>query len=279
MKRTVLLVAVVLLLGQQAFAGPWNKSWTTAQKAAKDSQKLVFVDLYADWCGWCKRMEQEVFPSQAFQNATDSMILLRLNTEDGADGSKFAHEFGISTLPTFLLMAPDGIIAGVIHGYAPSEEFVKALKDQQTEYAAFTKKLSDEKGTGGNYQARLDLAREIRSRYGLTQSEARFKKLLAEPVPVNIRDSAYYELAIAQLMEQHYDDALATLKKFSTVQSKGETYERSRLLVGQVYISQGKWDNALAEYRNFKTKFPQSPLVKNIDMVLPQIEQQAKIKK
>ena len=278
MKRTVLLAAVALLLGQQAFAGPWNKTWTTAQKQAKDSQKLVFVDLYADWCGWCKRMEQEVFPSQAFQNATDSMVLLRLNTEDGADGTKFARDFGISTLPTFLLMAPDGIIAGVIHGYAPSDEFVKALKEQQTQYAAFTKKLADEKAAGGNYQMRLDVARELRSRYGLSQSESRFKKLLAEPVPVNIRDSAYYELAIAQLMENHYDDAMATLKKFSTVQNKGETYERSRLLVGQVYMSQGKWDSAVAEYRNFKTNFPKSPLVKNVDMVLPQIEQQAKKK-
>ena len=277
MKRTVLLAAVALLIGGQAFAGPWNKSWVTAQKQAQVSQKLVFVDLYADWCGWCKRMEQEVFPSQAFQTATDSMVLLRLNTEDGADGSKFAHDFGINTLPTFLLMAPDGIIAGVIHGYAPSDEFVKALKEQQTSYAAFTKKLADEKG--GNYEVRLDLARELRSRYGLAQSEMRFKKLLTEPVPVNIRDSAYYDLAIAQLMERHFDDALATLRKFSTVQNKGETYERSRLLVGDVYLSEGKLDNAAAEYRNFKAKFPNSPLVKNVDQVLPQIEQQAKIKK
>jgi len=275
-KRTVLLAAVALLLGQQAFAGPWIKSLTTAQKQAKDSQKLIFVDLYADWCGWCKRMEQEVFLSQAFQNATDSMVLLRLNTEDAAEGTKLAHDFGISTLPTFLLLAPDGIIAGVIHGYAPSDEFVKALKEQQTSYAAFTKKLSGEKG--GNYEQRLDIARELRTRYGLTQSEARLRKLLTEPVPVNIRDSAYYELAIAQLMENHPEDALVTLRKFSSVQNKGETYERSRLLVGQVYISQGKWDNAAAEYRNFKTNFPKSPLVKNIDMVLPQIEQQAKKK-
>jgi len=275
-KRTVLLAAVALLLGQQAFAGLWIKSLTTAQKQAKDSQKLIFVDLYADWCGWCKRMEQEVFPSQAFQNATDSMVLLRLNTEDAAEGTKLAHDFGISTLPTFLLLAPDGIIAGVIHGYAPSDEFVKALKEQQTSYAAFTKKLSGEKG--GNYEQRLDIARELRTRYGLTQSEARLRKLLTEPVPVNIRDSAYYELAIAQLMENHPDDALATLRKFSSVQNKGETYERSRLLVGQIYMTQGKWDNAVAEYRNFKTNFPKSPLVKNIDMVLPQIEQQAKKK-
>ena len=278
MKRTVLLAAVAFLLGQQAFAGPWIKSLTTAQKQARDSQKLIFVDLYADWCGWCKRMEQEVFPSQAFQSATDSMVLLRLNTEDGADGSKVAHDFGISTLPTFLLLAPDGIIAGVIHGYAPSDEFVKALKEQQTQYAAFQKRLDAEKNAGGNYQQRLDVARELRTRYGLAQSETRLKKLLAEPVPNNIRDSAYYELAIAQFMEQHLDDALATLRKFSTVENKGETYERSRLLVGQIYMSQGKWDNAAAEYRKFKTTFPGSPLVKNIDMVLPQIEQQAKKK-
>jgi thioredoxin-related protein len=277
-KRTVLLAAVALLLGQQAFAGPWIKSLATAQKQAKDNQRLIFVDLYADWCGWCKRMEQEVFPSQAFQNATDNMVLLRLNTEDAGEGTKLSRELGVNTLPTFLILAPDGILAGVIHGYAPSDEFVRALKEQQTQYVAFAKKLSSEKSLGKNYQQRLDLARELRTRYALTQSETRLKKILAESPPVDVRDNAYYELSTTQAMQQHFDDAIATLRKFATVENKGEAYERSRLLLGQVYMSQGKFDSAVAELRNFKRNFPSSPLVKNVDLVLPQIEQQAKKK-
>ena len=99
MKRTALLAVALLLFVQQAVASPWLKDIASAQKKAKEKNQLIFVDLFADWCGWCHRFEQEVIPSQAFQSSTDNMILLRLNTEDGKDGSRFAHDFGINSVP------------------------------------------------------------------------------------------------------------------------------------------------------------------------------------
>jgi outer membrane protein assembly factor BamD (BamD/ComL family) len=67
---------------------------------------------------------------------------------------------------------------------------------------------------------------------------------------------------------------MKTLRKFATIQNQGESYERSRLLVADVYLQQGNYDKAVAEYQNFKMNFPTSPLVKNIDAVLPQIQRQ-----
>jgi len=72
-KRISLLAAIVALTivpHAYAAANPWIRSLPDAQKKAKAANQLIFVDLFADWCGWCHRMEQEVFPSQAFQNAT-----------------------------------------------------------------------------------------------------------------------------------------------------------------------------------------------------------------
>ena len=112
MKRTLLICAALILLTQQLFAGgTWLKSVAAAEKQAKQRNELIFVDLFADWCGWCHKMEQEVFPSEAFQKATANKVLLRLNTEDAADGSKIAQQFGVTTLPTFLLLTPEGTIA------------------------------------------------------------------------------------------------------------------------------------------------------------------------
>src|SRR5438105_14920598 len=117
------MIAAVLLLAPAAFAAPWITSLTTAQKKSKDNKQLIFVDLFADWCGWCHKMEQEVFPSQAFQTATDDMVLLRLNTEDGNEGTLLARRFQANSLPTFLVLNGDGELAGTIHGYQPSEVF------------------------------------------------------------------------------------------------------------------------------------------------------------
>ena len=263
-----------MLVAGQAFAG-WVTSVDAAQKKAKAAHRLIFVDLFADWCGWCHRFEEDVIPSQAFQSATDEMVLLRLNTEDGKDGTKLARDYGIRSLPTFVVLDEDLLMAGQIRGYAPANDFARMLKESLVRYADFQKRSSSESSFAKDFQKRLDLAKEYRERNGLAQSEVRAAKLLLEPgVPVTVRDESYYELALSQFLQKRYDDSQKTLKKFASIQSKGDAFERSRLLVGDIYLSQGNLMSAATEYRNFKTTFPKSQYVRNVDMVLPQVERQ-----
>jgi len=273
LKRIALAVALAVFLVPQAYAGPWLKSLTKAQEKAKASNQLIFVDMFADWCGWCHRMEQEVFPSQVFQNATDDLVLLRLNTEDGADGSKLAQRFQVTSLPTFLLITPDMTIAGIIRGYAPPNDFVKSVKDSESRYSDFAQRVKQEPTFAKDYQKRLDLAREFTQRFALPQSESRLKALTAERgVPATIRDEAYYELTVSQIMQKKYGDAVKTVSAFSKVQNQGEAYERSRLLLGQAYMEQGNILGAVNELKRFKQTFPNSKLVERVDMILPDLE-------
>ncbi len=276
MKRFAITAAFMVLFVPQAFAsGTWLKSMAAAQKEAKSKQRLIFVDLYADWCGWCKRFEQEVFPSQVFQKASNDLVLLRLNTEDRAEGTKMSQQFQVTSLPTFLLLTPEGTIAGIIRGYAPPDQFTKMLKDTRTKYDLFVKRVKNEPSLGKDYQSRLDLAREFTARQAYLQAEPRLKKLSGEQgVPVAIRDSVYYELALAQTLQKKYDSAMKTISTLSSMQKNGEAFERSRLLVGQIYMEQGKIAEAATEFRSFKKKFPASPLMRNVDAVLPNLEQQ-----
>ena len=273
LKRTLLLAATAVLLTQQAFAGPWLTSLPEAQKKAKKTTELILVDMFADWCGWCHRMEQEVFPSEAFQKATDGKVLLRLNTEDGADGTRLAQQYSVTALPTFLLLTPNLTIAGVIHGYFPPTPFVAALKDVEGRYQRFQTLVANESSIQGDYAKRLELATEFRDRYAFADSETRLSKLVGErDIPANIRDQAYYELALTQVMERKYDDGLKTIRRFGSVESKGDAYEKSRLLAGDIYVQQGNYKSALSEFQSFKTAFPKSQYIPNVDAVLPQLQ-------
>jgi len=154
-------------------------------------------------------------------------------------------------------------------------DFASSLKDVEGRYTAFQKRVASEATIGNDFQKRLDLAKEFRIRYALPQAEERLRKLTADKAaPVNVRDESFYELALTQMLEKKYDDSMATIQKFATVQKKGEQYEKSRLLIGDLYLQQGKVDRAVAEYRSFKSAFPQSQYVKNVDMILPQLERQ-----
>jgi len=46
-------------------------SWTEAVEANNKEPKKIFVDVYTDWCGWCKRMDQTTF--------ADSTIIATMN--------------------------------------------------------------------------------------------------------------------------------------------------------------------------------------------------------
>ncbi|HET7437287.1 MAG TPA: thioredoxin fold domain-containing protein [Thermoanaerobaculia bacterium] len=273
MKRIALLVAFAVLLSSQAQAGTWLKSLTAAQKKAKESNSLIFVDMFAQWCGWCHRFEAEVFPSQAFQNATDDLVLLRLDTEDGNEGTKLSQKFGITSLPTFLLLTPDLTIAGIIRGYAPPAEFATMLGQTRGKYTDFQMRVKNEASIAGDYQKRLDLAREFMSRGDYAASEPRLKKLLDEKkAAAAVRDQAHYELAVGYVLQKKYPDAMTTINKLTARSKSGEPVERARLLVAQIYMDQGNLAAAATEFRKFKQSFPNSPLVKNVDQVLPEIE-------
>lgn len=272
-RRIVLFAALALILAPRMFAGPWHKSVAAAQKAASEKKQLILVDMFAEWCGWCHRFEREVFPSMVFQTATDDMVLLRLDTEDGGEGTKMSQKFGVSSLPTFLILTPELTLAGELRGYAPPAEFVRKLKDTRATYETFLNRVKTEASYATDYPRRLTLAKDFLQRKDYANSQSRLRKLTGEKgVPPSIRDEAYYQLAVSYAMQEKFDDAIKTAKKLTSLSKKGTAVENAYMLTGQVYFQQGNLKSAAAELRNLKKAFPQSALIRNVDMMLPEIE-------
>ncbi|MEO8381046.1 MAG: thioredoxin fold domain-containing protein [Acidobacteriota bacterium] len=272
-RRLVLAAALALALAPQTFAGPWHKSLVAAQKTAKEKNQLILVDMFAEWCGWCHRFEQEVFPAEAFQKATDDVVLLRLDTEDKGEGTQLARQFQITSLPTFLLLAPDLSLAGVIRGYSPAPQFAQMLADARGKYATFQRREKNEANMVKDYPGRLELAKEYLTRSAFDKATVRFKKLSTEQgVPGSIRDEAFYSMAIAYTMQGKLDEALKTIKALTAVSNRGTSVEQARLLTGQIYLQQGNLLGAVNELKNFQKTFPNSPLIATVNSVLPDIE-------
>lgn len=272
-RRIALAAALALALAPQTFAGPWLKTLAAAQKAAKEKNQLILVDMFAEWCGWCHRFEREVFPSEVFQKASDDLVLLRLDTEDKKEGTEFQRKYQVTSLPTFLLLTPDLTLAGAIRGYAPPAQFVQMLADTRTKHEAFEKRIKNEASLAKDYPARLELAKEFISRNAYDQSELRLKKLTAEKgVPGSIRDEAYYQLAFLYALQNRLDDGLKTVRALTAISNRGDPVERAKLLAGQIYVAQGNLLGAANELRAFKKSYPASPHLATVDAVLPDIE-------
>ncbi|MFA6954755.1 MAG: thioredoxin domain-containing protein [Thermoanaerobaculia bacterium] len=270
--RLAALVLALALVPQFAHATKWHDTVAKAQAEAKQGNKLILVDMWADWCGWCKRMEQEVFPSEVFQASAKNYVLLKLNTEDGAEGSKVAAQFGIRSLPTFLVMTPEFTLAGKVQGYAPPEQFMAQVAQAEDEFLEYKKKLRNESKTTSD-RDRLALTEDIMDRHDFVRAEPRLVAL-TKSTNTTIRDEAYNHLADLYAFQGKWDQAAATFKQALALNPKGEMAERNQMGLAEIYMTTKNYPAAIAELKKFKVRFPQSQMIPRVNAIIPQLERQ-----
>ena len=75
---------------------------------AKKEGKLVFIDMYADWCAPCKVMDEELYMNDAFAKIiNENYISYKVNIEKG-NGANLHTIFDIRVVPTLLFLDSDG---------------------------------------------------------------------------------------------------------------------------------------------------------------------------
>ena len=57
-------------------------SWSEAYTANKKEPKKIFIDIYTDWCGWCKKMDKTTFKDEDVVKALgDDFYAVKLDAE------------------------------------------------------------------------------------------------------------------------------------------------------------------------------------------------------
>lgn len=112
-------------------------SFDDGMRAAKDQKKKVLVDLYTDWCSWCKKMDAETYPHRLVADELKAnFISIKLNAESSDQvtfngqtmtSAQFAQAVGVTGYPSTLFLDEDLQPITVVPGYAPPERFVKIL--------------------------------------------------------------------------------------------------------------------------------------------------------
>lgn len=241
----------------------WLTSVTEAVDAARSADRYILVDLYAEWCGWCHTLEEKVFthPNFIAYVRDNNFVLLRVDTEDKAEGTWLKARFGANSLPTTLILDADLVKVGAVSGFAPMPTFVEYLQEQIDGYdtilSFFDKVLASD-----DAELQRKLASDLHLRGDGVRAGQLYEKIL-DRVQHGTEAEAWltYQAADAYRMGRSFDIAsrhLSTANDLAQDLDHVELLERIALLDVHVAQEIGDCDRVLSTLEHFLAQYPKS---------------------
>lgn len=116
-------------------------NWEQIKAKARRENKNIFMDCYATWCGPCKLMDNQVYPSEIvgdFMNEKYISVKVQMDKTSYdndhiknwyLDAVTIQTNYSIATFPTFLFFNPDGKPMHKAVGYKDPNQFISLAKD------------------------------------------------------------------------------------------------------------------------------------------------------
>ncbi len=142
-KRLFAIAAVICACVASATSTPagWTDDFEAAKKQAAAEDKLLLVDFSgSDWCGWCKKLDKEVFAKPEFLKGVKKDFVLvmidsprdksLLSEKATKQNPELLRQYKISGYPTVLIMDADGeVLERTGYREGGPKKYVKYLLD------------------------------------------------------------------------------------------------------------------------------------------------------
>jgi len=139
MKKQWIIGALLLAFMTPAMAKSWETDFEKAKATAKAENKHILLDFSgSDWCGWCMKLEEEVFDRPKFRAyANENLVCVLVdfpqqkaqNSDLKEQNKALAKQYKITGYPSIVLLDPEGnFVAKTGYKEGGAKTYVEHLK-------------------------------------------------------------------------------------------------------------------------------------------------------
>lgn len=190
------------------------RTWKLAVAEAKKTKRNIFLDLYADWCFPCKKLERETFSHPSVNAVLKKYLVVKFNI-DKPEGRRLQNRFRVSRFPTTLMINSQGREIERVVGYYPPRFFRTAVADALGGKDLYWLMKQRYRSQPKNFSLRLKLADRALLRRQIQEARNLYSALLRED-PKNAKGygaHGLFGLARSQSRVSKYARALPFLER------------------------------------------------------------------
>lgn len=240
----------------------WERNFDEALKKARRAGKPIVIDFWAEWCGWCERLDRTTYADPSVARRAQDFVAVKVNTEGSRRELDVALKYMVTSLPTIVFLSPEGRQLGRVNGFQGPGQFPRTLEavlQIARRVASWEEALARDRddaqallALGGHMfeQEYFDDARELLQRAVARDAASRLEE----------RRRARTLLAIIEHVSRNFDQAERLVKEALSLEPDPEDEPKLLFVLGRTYVSSGRQAEGVATFEVIVREYPKSPV-------------------
>jgi thioredoxin-like negative regulator of GroEL len=272
------LALSLLLLGGPAHKEGvrWEKSFEKAQKRAQTENKPILIDFWADWCGWCHRLDETTYRDPEVVRLSIDFVPVKVNAEGSKADVAVAARYGVSSLPTVAFVSPAGRMIHRVDGFQGPAQFPGTMQEAKQKAARLMGWEAALAEDPDDPAALLGLGIHLleESLYDESREMLARARRADAPRPVPDRKHARLLLGTLEYYAERYGEAEGVLKEGLALRPQGEYDPKLLYVLGKAYLKWGRKSEARAALRQVLDLYAETPIAQKAKETLASLDAQ-----